>query len=193
MKLAVVVFLCAGVALAHNHKKHSHSHSHREHGAHQHGAGQLGIAFEGANGKIEFKSPSESIFGFEHEARSEGDKKRQQEGLAKLENKISEIVVFDSSLNCRISKEKIEVVRESAAAAASQDAKPAKKAHKHAEHSETVAMFAVACDKSPVGTEITFNFQKHFPRLKDVDVQVIADAVQKAAEAKKNGVKIQLK
>lgn len=191
MKFAVVVFLCASAAFAHNHKKHSHSH--REHGAHQHGAGEMGIAFEGANGKIEFKSSSESIFGFEHEARTDGDKKRQQEGLSKLENKIGEIVVFDPSLNCRISKEKVEVVRESEAAAASQDAKPAKKAHRHAEHSETVGMFAVVCDKSPVGTDITFNFQKHFSRLKDVDVQVIADAVQKAAEAKKNGVKISLK
>lgn len=191
MKLAAVVFLCAGVAFAHNHKKHSHSH--REHGAHQHGAGSLGIAFEGANGKIEFKAPSESIFGFEHEARTEADKKKQQDGLNKLETKIAELVTFDASLNCRISKEKVEVVRENEAAAASQDQKSAKKKHKHAEHSETVGAFAVVCDKSPVGTDIVFNFQKHFPRLKDVDVQVIADTVQKAVEAKKNGARISLK
>lgn len=150
-------------------------HTHREHSAHAHGAGNLGIAFEGAKGQIDFKIPSESIFGFEYVAKSEKDKKKRDEGLIKLETKISEMVVFDSSLNCKITKDKIEVVAESI------------------KHSNAVAAYNVVCDKSPVGTEITFNFQKQFPKIKDLEVQVIADNVQKSVEVEKNNTKLLLK
>ncbi len=37
--------------------------THRQHSVHKHGAGTLGIAFDGKNGKLEFKIPSDSIFG----------------------------------------------------------------------------------------------------------------------------------
>lgn len=151
------------------------AYEHREHGAHSHGAGTLGIAFDGLKGKIDFKIPSDSIFGFEYVAKSDKDKKKRDEGLSKLETKISEMIVFESALNCRITKDKIEVVAESP------------------KHSDTVASYNVNCDKSPIGTELNFNFQKQFPKIKDLDVQVIADNVQKSVEANKNNTKLLLK
>lgn len=150
-------------------------HEHREHGAHSHGAGTLGIAFDGLKGKIDFKIPSDSIFGFEYVAKSDKDKKKRDEGLSKLETKISEMLVFEPALNCKITKDKIEVVAESP------------------KHSDTVASYNVTCDKSPVGTELTFNFQKQFPKIKDLDVQIVADNVQKSIEANKNNTKLFLK
>lgn len=173
MKLIIIFILTVSLSIF---AKETHkSNQHREHSAHAHGAGSLGIAFEGVKGQIDFKIPSESIFGFEYVAKSEKDKKKRDEGLVKLETKISEMIVFDSTLNCKITKEKIEVVSESA------------------KHSETNATFNVTCDKSPIGTEITFNFQKHFPGIKDLDVQVVADNVQKSIEATKGNEKLLLK
>lgn len=147
----------------------------RAHGAHAHGAGTLGIAFEGSKGKIDFKIPGESILGFEHKAKSDKDKIRQQEALAKLESKISDMIAFDSALNCVMSKDKIEVVSESA------------------RHSEVVAGFSIVCARSPVGSEVTFNFQKQFPKIKELDVAVIADNVQKSIEVKTDNTKLSLK
>lgn len=150
-------------------------HEHREHGAHAHGAGTLGIAFEAVKGIVEFKIPSESIMGFEHAAKSEKDKKKKESALTKLENKFSEMLVFDSSLNCKFAKDKIEVVAESD------------------KHSEVLAVFSVNCDKSPIGSDLTFNFQGPFPKIKDLDVQVIFDNLQKSIEVEKNGTKLMLK
>ena len=149
--------------------------AHREHGVHAHGAGTLGIAFEGTSGRIDLKITSESIVGFEYAPKSAKDKKKRDTALLTLEKNISEMIVFDPSLNCRISKEKIEIVAESE------------------KHSNLVAGFGVACGKSPVGTEIVLNFQKQFPNIKDLDVEVVADNIQKSVEAKKNSTRLLLK
>lgn len=148
---------------------------HREHGAHAHGAGSLGIAFEGPAGRIDFKMTGESVIGFEYAAKSAKDKSRRDAALLILEKSITEMIVFEPSLDCRFTKEKIEVIAESA------------------KHSSVVAGFNIACAKSPVGTEIVFNFQKRFPKIKDLDVEVVADYIQKSVEVKKNNTKLLLK
>lgn len=150
-------------------------HDHREHGAHVHGSAELSIAFDGGQGKIEFKSPSDSIIGFEHVAKSAADKKASEDALKKFETNIADMMSFDKSLQCQFSKEKLEVVLEGK------------------NHSDTVASFNVRCAKAPVGTTLVFNIQKYFPKLKDIDAQIIADAVQKSLEIKANGTSVELK
>lgn len=147
---------------------------HREEHAHEHGAGTLGIAFEGSKGKAEFKISSESIFGFEFEAKTEKQKKQRLEGLDKLATKFSEMVAFDNTLNCKFEKEKVAVQSESA------------------KHSSTVAVFNIQCDKSPFSTDLTLNFQKYFKKIKDLDVTVLVDDVQKSVEVKKAGTVVRL-
>ncbi|HEY8270649.1 MAG TPA: DUF2796 domain-containing protein, partial [Pseudobdellovibrionaceae bacterium] len=107
------------------------NHKHREHRAHLHGSAELSLGFDGIQGKIEFKSPSDSIIGFEHMAKSSADKKIKDEALKKFETKISEIISFDRSLKCQITKDKIEIVAESDT------------------HSDTTATFTAKCEKSP--------------------------------------------
>ena len=171
MKLLSILVMASLVSVA-NAKEHK---GHREHGAHAHGTGSLGIAFEGSNGRIDFKIPSESIIGFEYTAKSEKDKSKRDAALLLLEKSISEMIVFDASLNCKFDKEKIEIISESE------------------KHSNLVAGFKVACLKSPVGTEIVFYFQKQFPKIKDLVVEAIVDNVQKSAKAKKNNTRLVLK
>ena len=149
---------------------------HRHQGSHEHGAGKIGIAFEGANGKMDFRIPSESIFGFEHEAKSAKHRAAQKSGLTKLEKNISQMVAFEPSLQCVISTDKIEIVKE-----------------KSGSHSDTAAAYSIKCAKSPAGSAITFSFQKEFPKIKDLDVEVVVDSLQKSIEVKESGVRLELK
>lgn len=145
------------------------------HGTHAHGAAELSIAFDGTLGKIEFKTPSDGIVGFEHAAKSAADKKAKDEAFKRIETNISEIISFDKSLKCQITKDKIEMIATSET------------------HSDTTAAFTVKCGKSPLSTKIIFNFQKYFPRLQDIDAQIIVDNLQKSSEIKTNGTRVELK
>lgn len=147
-------------------------HHHRQHLAHAHGAGTLGIVFEGVKGQVELKIPSESIMGFEHAPKTEKDKKTKTDSLLKLENQISEMLVFDNSLGCKWMKNKLDVVAESA------------------KHSEVHAVFGIECNRSPLGSELTFAFQKSFPRIKILQAQVVIDNLQKSIEVKKDFSKL---
>lgn len=143
--------------------------------AHVHGSAELAIAFEGTQGKVDFKSPSDSIFGFEHVAKTAEDKKSIEDALKKIERNIDQMISFDQVLKCQFSKEKVEVAFEGK------------------NHSSTVAVFNVKCEKAPLGSKISFNIQKFFPRLKNVDAQIIVDNVQKSLKIKANGASLELK
>ena len=187
--VGIALLMVSSLAMAHEHKGHDHGHGAKRR---QHGAANLAIAFEGAKGKIEFKSPSDGVIGFEHEAKSDKDKATQQIQLAKLETAMPEMVAFDASLGCKLTKVKVDVVVESHDEEKTTDSKKKSK-HNHAAHSDTVAEFDVACDKNPEGTELIFNVQQHFPKVKNVSVQVITDNLQKAISVKKNATKLVLK
>ncbi len=149
---------------------------HREHKAHQHGAAKMAIAFDGLVGKITLELASEGIYGFEYTPKKESDKKKQQEGLKQLENNIEKMVAFSPELKCVFNKEKIEVDQ-----------------HEGGKHSDIDASFGIHCEKDPIGTAITFNVQKYFPKLKDVVIQILAGDLQKSVEVKSNGLQVELK
>ncbi|MBC7420219.1 MAG: DUF2796 domain-containing protein [Bdellovibrio sp.] len=173
MKLAYVILIFSSLAFAEQKPGH---HEHREHAAHKHGAAEMSIAFEGIKGEIDFAAPGDSIYGFEYVAKKESDKKKQTEALGFLQKNISEMVRFEASLKCVITKDKIEINQS-----------------KGEKHSAVDAEFSVICEKSPVGSAITFNVQTTFPKLKSVNVKVIADDVQKSFDASQNGAKLELK
>lgn len=158
------------------------AHTHREHGAHNHGSGQLGIAFDHLKGQIDMKISGDSIVGFEYTPKTDKDKKTKETQLNKLSQNISEIIKFDASISCQITKNKVEVVKDEK-----------ESAETHAEHSDVEALFDVTCAKSPLESRIVFNFQKFFPRIQDIDVQLIVDDLQKSVEARKNGTSVELK
>jgi hypothetical protein len=167
-------------------------HEHREHEAHVHGGATLNIAFDQLNGKIEFKGAADGIVGFEHAAKSDKDKKTVADSILKFETGIASMVVFDPSLNCVITKELIEIQKEEAAAEKTKaDSQQKSKKHK-GEHSDFVANFKVACAKSIVGSKVTIDF-KLFKQIKDLDVTILADTVQKTAEVKRKPVTVEIK
>lgn len=145
-----------------------------DHGAHVHGAGKVSLAFDGKKGKLEFHAPAEAIYGFEHRAISKKDKQKKDEALKKLGERISEMVVFDPSLKCETKLDMYEVVEKK-------------------NHSDVEAEFNITCEAPAAGSVVTFNFQKVFPRLKKVQLEVLVDQVQKSLEVTKNGETLELK
>lgn len=146
----------------------------REHGAHSHGAGKISIAFDGKRGKIEIHAPTESIYGFEHQAKSAADKKRKEEGMAKLEKQIGDMIAFKADLKCEIKKDIFEIEQED-------------------RHANLDAEFSVTCQEAPAGSTVVFNVQKIFPRFKEAQVEVLVDSVQKSLKVQKNGTELELK
>lgn len=171
MRLIFVTLLFLSLNLSAKEKK-----EHRHHEAHVHGGAALNIAFDQLKGKIEFRAASAGVVGFEHVAKSDKDKKTVSEIISHMDANIAKMIQFDSSLGCIFTKEKIEMVPESDSSA----------------HSDFVAGFSVVCTKSVVGSKVTFDFTS-FKKIKDLDVTVLADAVQKTAEVKSKPVVLELK
>lgn len=177
MKLLTIVttVLLSATAMAKD-KKHSH---HREHGAHEHGAATLAIAFDDAKGKIEFKGAAEGVLGFEHKAKSKKDEKAVADAVTYFETNIAKMIQLDSSLSCQFTKDMIGQVAEEGKEGSGQ-------------HSDWAANFTVTCAKSPVGTKVTIDFS-YYKSIKDIDVTVLAGSLQKTAEFKKKAITIELK
>jgi len=172
MSLFNGILICVQVSLL---TQFSWAHEHRESGAHVHGAAHLDIAFDGTKGKVELHGAGDSFIGFEHEAITPADKKTQNQALDILETKIAEMVVFETGLKCTFLKDKVELNHEEGA------------------HSDIEAIWSITCQSSVVGSRLTINIQKFFPRVKDLDLQVLADSIQLSAESRQSGTVINIK
>lgn len=168
--ILIAILVLSSLAFAKGKKEHRH------HEAHVHGGAVLNIAFDQLTGKIEFRAASAGVVGFEHVAKSDKDKKTVSDAIGNIETQIDKMIQFDSSLGCVFTKEKIEMVPES----------------EKSNHSDFVASFKVTCSKPVVGSKVTFDFTS-FKKIKDLDVTVLADTVQKTAEVKAKPVVLELK
>lgn len=112
------------------------------------------------------------VLGFEHEAKSENDKKTVTEVIAQFEKHMNTMVLFDSTLGCIFEAEKIEN-------------------QKHGAHFDFIANFKVTCQKSILASKMTLDFST-FKKIKDIDVTVLADNLQKTAEVKTKPLVIDL-
>ena len=168
--------LVTQTAVAKEGEKHKHSHKeHRHHKAHQHGHAEMSIAFDGMIGKISLESPADNILGFENKPKNDQQKKQSEDALLKLETQIAQMVQMDPSLLCVMQKHEIQVNYEDGG------------------HSDVEASFEVKCQKSPLGTKMKFEFQKHFPRLKNIEVQVLVDQISKSIQVKKATAELEIK
>jgi Protein of unknown function (DUF2796) len=159
----------------------------RRHEAHVHGVGEINIAVEGAKATVEFRAPAESVMGFEHEAKSESDKKKRDAALEQLRAKGSQMVVFDPKLGCKASDMKTAIVETKGDSAKAQAGKDAHKDQKKSgEHREVHGTFTVACDKPLSGSRVKFGVSKVFRDIQEIKVQVLGDSGQSGATIKKD-------
>ncbi|MBM4259891.1 MAG: DUF2796 domain-containing protein [Deltaproteobacteria bacterium] len=154
-------------------KRHSH--------AHVHGAAEVNIAVEGKKVTIELRTASEGVMGFEHEAKSDADKKKRDAALKRVEEKFGEMIVLDKKLGCKSQGGNVTLVQTD-----EKGGKDAKSGAKSGEHREVRARYQYECDKAPAGSRVKFGITKVFPAIRDVKVQVLADAKQSGATIKKD-------
>ena len=133
----------------------------------------LNLAVENAeaiSAVIEFESPADSIYGFEHEAKSQKDKDALAAGIKKLEDSIGSMIKFDAKLNCKITTTKMEPAFRDAGE----------------KHSEVRAQFAATCTAPLAGTKVTFGFTSIFPGISRLEVQALSGSKQSSAIVKKD-------
>ena len=185
-----IYFSCAlGVALAMLSSDMGGAAEKRRHEAHAHGVAEVNIAIDGSKAEVESRAPAESVMGFEHEAKSESDKKKRDAALRTVQTKMNQMVVFDPKLSCKFSEVKTVVVEEKDEPGKTQSDKSAhghKDQKKTAAHREVRATFSVACDKTLAGGRATFGVHKTFPAIGEIKVQVLGDANQSGATIKKD-------
>jgi Protein of unknown function (DUF2796) len=159
----------------------------RRHEAHVHGVGEINIAVEGTKATVEFRAPAESVMGFEHEAKSESDKKKRDAALEQLRAKRDQMVLFDATLGCKSSDVKTVIVEPKEDNTKAQTGKNAQKDQKKSgEHREVHGTFSVACDKPLAGSRVRFGVSKIFRDIQEIKVQVLGDSGQSGAMIKKD-------
>jgi hypothetical protein len=143
--------------------------------AHVHGVGRINIIVEGTRAMVEFLAPAEGIYGFEHQARTPAEQGKRDAALARLQEQIGSMVVFEADRGCQFSLHRIAVVEEAEHAPGKGTGEAQKKS---AEHSAVHAEFTVSCAKPLAGSQVRFGVSKVFPTITTVHVQVLSDARQ---------------
>jgi hypothetical protein len=148
-----------------------------------HGVGYINIVVEGKRATVEFLAPAEGLYGFEHQARTRAEQDKREAALARLQQNISTMVVFEADRGCQFAKQKIVV--EVDVEDEHEQGKGAEKAPKKSgEHSEVHAEFTVTCEKPLAGSQVWFGVSKIFPAIKTVHVQVLSDTRQAGVEVR---------
>jgi len=157
---------------------------HKGHQAHEHGHAKLNLLVEGNKLTAQLEAPSESIYGFEHEAKTDADKKKRDAGGEKLKANFGKMVIVDSAYGCTYTNKSLELhAAEKEGENAGKTAKAGEKTHEGSgDHSETHAEFVADCQKPLAGAKVNFGFGKIFPRVKEVKVQVLSGEKQSGAD-----------
>jgi hypothetical protein len=170
------LLLAAGVARAAE-KRQAHTHVH--------GAAEMNIVVDGKKVMVEFRSPAEGVMGFEHEARTDADKKKRDAAMKAIKERFSDMVIFDKKLGCAAQPGEIVLVQTDTGAS---------KGHKHGkgdpkkggEHREVRATHNFTCDQDPAGSRVRFAVTKMFSGIRELKVQVLSGAKQSGATIKKD-------
>ena len=152
------------------------------HGAHEHGSAKVDIGVEDTTATIHLEVPAISVYGFEHEAKNDKDKKAVNTAIEKMKANFSQMVKLDSSLGCTFSATKIDpFVKDDDDEGEENNAKEKDK-KEEGEHGDFHADFTVKCAKKIAGTKVTFAFQKYFPNIRKINAQGLSDSSQAAAK-----------
>ena len=159
----------------------------RHHDAHVHGVAEINIAVEGAKATVEFRAPAESLMGFEHEAKSESDKKKHDAALEQLRTKMNQMVVFDPKLGCKFSEVKTAIVEEKG------DSREGATRQRRTRIKRRAVSIAKSTGPSrshatiPLpARRVKFGVSKVFREIQEIKVQVVGDSGQSGATIKKD-------
>jgi hypothetical protein len=149
---------------------------HRELGVHEHGFGQLEVAFEGMTVAIELHAPGTDIVGFEHHPETAEDKAAVDRAVATLATPLN-LFVLPAEAGCSVTKAEARLVgeEEEHEEGAEVEHANAEHAEEHGDHSEFRASYALTCDDPAAITRIEFAYFTTFPNARELEVDMLTD------------------
>ncbi len=153
--------------------------------AHEHGVGQLDIAFDGNQISMELHAPGADIVSFEYAAESAEDRAKVDAAIVMLARPL-DLFVLTEAAGCTIVQASAELESEEGQADHEdehddhedddhEDADHQEKNVGEAGHTECHAEYLLACADPGAVTEITFTYFDVFPNALEVEVQLISN------------------
>ncbi|QJF50654.1 zinc uptake protein ZrgA [Roseobacter ponti] len=180
--------------------------------AHEHGVGQLDIAFDGSQIAIELRAPGADIVGFEYAAESTADRAKTDSAVAMLARPL-DLFSLPEAAGCSVVQASAEL--ESQEALADHDEKHAHDDHTHDEHAhedhaehtdedhaahsdeaghtEFHAQYLLNCADPAAASVIEFAYFATFPNALELEVQVISDTGASAFEVTRDAPVLDLR
>lgn len=179
--------------------------------AHEHGVGQLDIAFDGGQIAMELHSPGADIVGFEYAAESDEDREAVDEAVAALARPLA-LFTLPASARCSVVQASASLESEEAHDEhGHEDHSDHKDEHGHEDHAEHEdehghedraeeaghtefhAEYLLNCDDTSQATLIEFPYFETFPNARELEVQVISDRGAAAFEVERDAPTLDLR
>ncbi len=180
----------------------------RQLNAHEHGVGQLDIAFDGDQIAMELHAPGADIVGFEYGAESAEDRAAVDAAVAALAKPL-DLFVLTEAAGCSIVNASAGLESEEehdahdddhdddhAADEGSHDDHADEGHEDHADeadHTEFHAEYLLTCADPSAVTDITFAYFDAFPNALEVEVQVISDTGAMSFEVERDAPTLDLR
>lgn len=167
--------------------------------AHEHGSGQLDIAFDGPQIALELHAPGADIVGFEYAAVSAKDRAAVDAAVATLAGPL-DLFVLPKAAGCSVVQAAAKL--ESDDGHDDHDDEHVHKDHAHEEHDDQVtetghtefhAEYLLTCADPSAITRITFAYFDTFPNALEVEVQIISDAGATSFEVERDAPTLDLR
>ena len=177
----------------------------RQLNAHEHGVGQLDIAFDGDQIAVELHAPGADIVGFEYGAESAEDRAAVDAAVAALAKPL-DLFVLTEAAGCSIVNASAGLESEEehdahdddhdddhAAEEGSHDDHADEGHEDKADHTEFHAEYLLTCAHPSAVTDITFAYFDAFPNALEVEVQVISDTGATSFEVERDAPTLDLR
>ena len=180
----------------------------RQLNAHEHGVGQLDIAFDGDQIAMELHAPGADIVGFEYGAESAEDRAAVDAAVAALAKPL-DLFVLTEAAGCSIVNASAGLESEEEHDAHDDDHDDdhasdegshddhADEGHENesdeADHTEFHAEYLLTCADPSAVTDITFAYFDAFPNALEVEVQVISDTGATSFEVERDAPTLDLR
>jgi hypothetical protein len=151
-----------------------------EPGAHVHGAAAMNLALYGQNVDIELETPLDNVLSFEHTPKSDSEKQEAQKMAATL-RRAEALFLFPAAAACELKEVSLESEAISAELLSGKSG-GAGAAEEFEGHADLDADFSFVCRNPQAITRIEVALFKYFPRLNEIEVQLVTPAGQKSAE-----------
>lgn len=154
------------------------------HKAHVHGTAELDLVVEGQEITILFESPADSIYGFEHEAKTEKDIKARDTAVETFKTNVSSLFSLPESLGCVHSIAKLEAFKSEEL---DHDDKSHEKAHEKADtkskkgharkgtHGEFEAEVKISCKSTVKGQTMDIGLFGKFSGISKIKTQILGE------------------